>query len=529
MKITSTYSVRLRNFNRVFDDTVEVYRHAVDYFIELVIANWNTHFANLSRANDCIRVAEGLSVRTKKRLMTPYNFCHDFVKFPSYLRRAAIMAAYGQVSSYQTRLAQWKAKPGQKGRQPGLPKAGRSFPVMYRDNTFIRAGRNSVKLKVRIRNTWDWVDVELDKHDVDYIALHCAARNELSPALRKRGKKWYLDFSFEEKVILDKVSLDTQRVLGVDLGINNACVCSVMDSKGTIIGRRFKKLPVEQDSLERALRRIRKAQSNGAKRMPRLWARAKGVNKDIAVKTAGFIMTVANEFKVDVIVMEHLDLAGRKRGSKRQRLHHWRAKYVQQIVEHQAHRCGTALRRIRKAQSNGAKRMPRLWARAKGVNKDIAVKTAGFIMTVANEFKVDVIVMEHLDLAGRKRGSKRQRLHHWRAKYVQQIVEHQAHRCGTRIRRVCSWNTSKLAFDGTGDVTRDTDNYSMCTFQTGKRYSCDLSASYNIGARYFLREYEKSISATRWRCIAAKVPSCAKRITRTLDTLIRVNAELRSM
>lgn len=277
MKITSTYSVRLRNFNRVFDDTVEVYRHAVDYFIELVMANWNTHFANLSRANDCIRVAEGLSVRTKKRLMTPYNFCHDFVKFPSYLRRAAIKAAYGQVSSYQTRLAQWKAKPGQKGRQPGLPKAGRSFPVMYRDNTFIRAGRNSVKLKVRIRNTWDWVDVELDKHDVDYIALHCATRNELSPALRKRGKKWYLDFSFEEKVILDKVSLDTQRVLGVDLGINNACVCSVMDSKGTIIGRRFKKLPVEQDSLERALRRIRKAQSNGAKRTPRLWARANGV------------------------------------------------------------------------------------------------------------------------------------------------------------------------------------------------------------------------------------------------------------
>ena len=62
MKITSTYSVRLRNFNLVFDDTVEVYRHAVDYFIELVMANWNTHFANLSHANDCIRVAEGLSV-----------------------------------------------------------------------------------------------------------------------------------------------------------------------------------------------------------------------------------------------------------------------------------------------------------------------------------------------------------------------------------------------------------------------------------------------------------------------------------
>ena len=112
MKITSTYSVRLRNFNLVFDDTVEVYRHAVDYFIELVMANWNTHFANLSHANDCIRVAESLSVRTIKRPMTPYNFCHDFEKFPSYLRRVAIKAAYGQVSSYQTRLVQWKGFDG---------------------------------------------------------------------------------------------------------------------------------------------------------------------------------------------------------------------------------------------------------------------------------------------------------------------------------------------------------------------------------------------------------------------------------
>ena len=111
----------------------------------------------------------------------------------------------------------------------------------------------------------------------------------------------------------------------------------------------------------------------------------------------------------------------------------------------------------------------------------------------------------------------------------QKMVEHKAHRCGIRIRRVCAWNTSKLAFDGTGVVTRDTNNYSMCTFQTGKRYSCDLSASYNIGARYFLREYEKSISVTKWRRTSAKVPGCAKRVTRTLDTLIRVCAELRSM
>lgn len=73
MKITSTYSVRLRNFNRVFDDTVEVYRHAVDYFIELVMANWNTHFANLSHANDCIRRASEILCPWDNR--SPPNGC----------------------------------------------------------------------------------------------------------------------------------------------------------------------------------------------------------------------------------------------------------------------------------------------------------------------------------------------------------------------------------------------------------------------------------------------------------------------
>lgn len=81
MEITSTYSVRLHNFNRVFDDTVEVYRNAVDFFIELTMTHWESHFANLSQANDCIRAAESLSVRTIKRPMTTYNFVRILKNF----------------------------------------------------------------------------------------------------------------------------------------------------------------------------------------------------------------------------------------------------------------------------------------------------------------------------------------------------------------------------------------------------------------------------------------------------------------
>ena len=187
---------------------------------------------------------------------------------------------------------------------------------------------------------------------------------------------------------------------------------------------------------------------------------------------------------------------------------------------------GHKLNKIKKAQQHGAKKMPRLWAKAKGVNLDIAHKTAQFIADVATLYSADVIVFEHLDTQGKKRGSKKQRLHHWRAQTVQRIVTDKAHRDGVRIRRVCAWNTSKLAFDGSGEVERDEHNYSMCTFTTGKRYHCDLSASYNIGARYFIREILKSLPVKIGLGVQAKVPELSKRTTCTLSTLLSLNAEL---
>ena len=71
---------------------------------------------------------------------------------------------------------------------------------------------------------------------------------------------------------------------------------------------------------------------------------------------------------------------------------------------------------------------------------------------------------------------------------------------GMRLSRVCAWGTSKYAFDGSGAVDRHSIyhyehgrkvyNYSLCTFQNEKIYNCDLSAAQNIGARFFLREYQ---------------------------------------
>ncbi|MBS6786661.1 MAG: transposase [Lachnospiraceae bacterium] len=122
-------------------------------------------------------------------------------------------------------------------------------------------------------------------------------------------------------------------------------------------------------------------------------------------------------------------------------------------------------------------------------------------MDVAVLYSVDCIVFEHLDSKGKIRGRRyRERIHLWRKNDVQHRVELQAHRMGMRLSHVCAWGTSKYAFDGSGVVDRHSIyhyehgrkvyNYSLCMFQNGKIYNCDLSAAQNIGARFFLREYQ---------------------------------------
>ena len=181
------------------------------------------------------------------------------------------------------------------------------------------------------------------------------------------------------------------------------------------------------------------------------------------------------------------------------------------------------LNKIKKvSQKYGSHNTTKLWRVVKFKNEELARKIAKAITDYAIEQNVDVIVFEHLDMKGKKRGSKKQKLHMWKKNSVQKYVEHKAHRQGIRVSHICAWNTSKLAYDDSGVVARDTDNYSLATFSNGKTYNCDLSASYNIGDRYFIRELEKSTSAKKWSGIVAKVPECQKRTQCTYNTLVEI-------
>ena len=170
------------------------------------------------------------------------------------------------------------------------------------------------------------------------------------------------------------------------------------------------------------------------------------------------------------------------------------------------------LGRIRRFQrKHGAAQTGGRWSYTRRLNIELSRKIAGAVVKYAWENHVDVIIFEYLEMNGRISGSKKQKLHLWRKRDIQKQCEHQAHRKGMRISRICAWNSSRLAYDGSGTVLRDGKNHSLCTFQTGKRFNCDLSASYNIGARYFIRELLKPLPVTERSLLEAKVPSVKRR------------------
>lgn len=415
---------------------IRIYRNAVSFLIRVCMEQWEeiAQIKTLQARQMCV---ERLIHHTTNRPTVVYeDFDKQFYKLPSYIRRSAISEAVGKVESYQGNLRRWEKE--KNGKAPGKPEAGYTYPVLYRKNMYERTGEYTARIKVWIRNTWDWMDIRFRKSDADYIARHCSDRMTFSPTVIRKGKQWFLQFPFSENVSLREKEIQEQVILAVDLGINNACACSAMKYDGTVVGRKIFRMPAEEDCLNHQLNRIRKEMKQGHRHFPSLWASIESLNRHIAVETARFIMETATGFNADGIVFEHLD-PGKKKSSR----------------------------------------------------------------------------------------NRRQRLHMWKCRDIQSMVTCKAHRLGIRTSHVCAWNTSALAFDGSGKVERGIDhNHSICRFTTGKIYNCDLNASYNIGARYYIRELLKTMPVTAGLDISAKVPECSRRSTCTLSTLISLNAVL---
>jgi putative transposase len=200
-------------------------------------------------------------------------------------------------------------------------------------------------------------------------------------------------------------------------------------------------------------------------------------------------------------------------------------KFINQPIEKD--RLKKKLNKLAKVKRlSGLIKTPNYWRKINNFQKAITQKTADEIINFALKYNANVIVFEFLNnfkLPKNFYGAKRLRakLQHWAKARIQKLVIQKAHRYGIRVKFVSPKGTSKYAFDGSGEVIRNSKK-DICRFKNGKTYHADLNASYNIGARYFIREYLKPLSEMARLQAEAKVPLFADRASHSLASLIRL-------
>ena len=435
MRNTSSYKIKLTGDLKSLETSINIYRNALQMLIPIINDNWETlsEYEFIKQKRNCI---EKMIHHTQIN-QAQYDFDEQFPKFPSYLRRSAIATALGIVSSYRSNLANWKNDP--KGQAPKLQLVHYEYPAYYKWNLFKNFDPTHQTIELKVFKNGDWVFEQygLKQSDCTYYKRYLAGKKQNVPILQKKGRRFYVAFSYEEDTVLvPEESID--KICAVDLGLITDATCSIIDKDGTVYARKFISFSTEHDRLNTQLGRIKRNQKRGSHHNKTLWRKVAGISQSIADKTARAIFELGKEHGVDVFVLEYLDFKGKK-----------------------------------------------------------AVKRA----------------------------------HFWRYKRIYKILTQKAHQYGLRIGRVNARNTSRLAFDGTGwskrgcEITPSTP-YSTLQFTTGKFYNADLNASYNIGARFFIRHLLKTVTATQRLALEAKVPRVAKRSTCTLSDLINLRSAL---
>jgi IS605 OrfB family transposase len=325
-----------RDTKRLLLKTVGEYRRLVQALIGVVY----THWLDIAEAKDTIAVVESLIHPTKKRPEVKYNyFSRAFYKFPSYLRRAAIHNAVGQVSSFVTRYDQWQR--GMRNFKDALPPKLTAntgvYPSLYQGQCIL-FGQDFATAQIKVFTGTDWIwtkPIPISGHR----ERHLAPGNERkSPQLVVNDQTCHLSVPFQ----IDSPDRENSNlVLAVDLGINTTATAAVVSSNGTVMHRAFLHYGKDIDRRDQRLKRIsKKTRLTGKlhKGFCRgLYRKANHINQQIAQSCSRQLVKIAQRFGVKTIVFERLKgwrpKGGKKRSTLKQRFHGWLHRRLVQLTE----------------------------------------------------------------------------------------------------------------------------------------------------------------------------------------------------
>ncbi|AWN17629.1 IS200/IS605 family accessory protein TnpB-related protein [Salinisphaera sp. LB1] len=327
--------------------TLAIYRALVRDLMGVVIAHWHTLGAHSDNA--IVAPIEALIHPTAKRRVVRYGyFAKRYYKFPSYLRRAAIMDAAGQVRSFMTRYDAWQIgeRKHPNARPPRLTCATGTFPSLYSGQCIqFDADMRSCRIKVRHHNDWVWMDFKLQGKP-----RYMPKGTIRSPSLTVRGARWFLSVPVTTTVTLPEPA-HVECVLSVDVGINTAATWAVVDATGTVHDRGFLDRS-DKDRSHRIMARIRSAAVTHTRhgcRLPSGFAaadhrRLRQLSNNQAHQISRQLVNTAQEHGCQAVIVENLKgwrpKAGRRRSTMKQRFHRWFHRQLVGCIESKATEAG---------------------------------------------------------------------------------------------------------------------------------------------------------------------------------------------
>lgn len=332
--------------------TVKEYRRLVRALIGVVY----THWVDIAESKDTIAAVESLIHPTKKRPDIKYKyFSRAFYKFPSYLRRAAIHNAVGQVSSFVTRYDLWQRgiRSRKDAKPPRLTADTGVYPNLYQGQCILFAEDfKTAQIKVFSGTDWIWTKpIPISGHR----QRHLVPDNERkSPALIASGQACHLSVPFQintstplgvdaerSRSVNSNTQEDSNLVLAVDLGLNTTATATIISSDGTVMHRAFLHYGKDIDRRDTRLKRI----SQKAKRTGKLqkgfcrglYRKANHINQQIAQSCSRELVKLAQGFNLKTIVFERLKgwrpKGGKKRSNLKQKFHGWLHRRLTELTE----------------------------------------------------------------------------------------------------------------------------------------------------------------------------------------------------
>jgi IS605 OrfB family transposase len=320
--------------------TIAEYRKYLFPLVLIVNAQW-VKLASLS-SNERLNTVEKMIHSTEKNPNPKHRYYQQIVskypshlKFPSYLRRAAIADAIGIVSSFQTRYRSWQSGDRKKrtSKPPKLTAMCKTYPTLYKGQQVLY-GTNYQICDLKVWNGSDWIWLPNLKIKTHGNKRHLVDGNQLmSPTLVVNKNKCQLSMPVKIKPIKRE---DIDYVCSIDLGINNAATASIVGSDGTVKARIF--INAARDIDRRNKRRMMIAKKSKqtcnltSEKLPRgfcrgLYRKSSHQNLEIARTVVKQIIELASAHGVSVIVIENLAgwkaKAGKKGSLMKQKFHLW--------------------------------------------------------------------------------------------------------------------------------------------------------------------------------------------------------------